>query len=132
MNESEDIQQSKLIKGIMFSRSAFHNAPELLMEQMMELQKILVNFKTKNGENDTYKKFTEILNTMRFSFNYMSDIASIYKENYYLKLQNTTLTELLYINDNEISKYKTIEAAILDGTLEDKINVIKRKTEQNG
>jgi hypothetical protein len=125
------MEDSKYISSFLNKYSIYHDAPELLSEQMMELQKILINFKAKNGENDTYKKFTEVLNAMRHSFNFMNDIAFVYKENHFLKNQITIYTELLRMNDGELSKYKAIEASMLDGTIEEKINVVKRKIENN-
>lgn len=123
---------SKQISIEIGKHSIYSNAPELLMESIMELEKILIKVKTKSGETESYLAFKKILNAMNFSFHFMNDIAIIYKESYNLKVINSYLTELLRINANELDTYQAIEASMLNGTLEEKINVIKKKVEPNG
>lgn len=119
-------EASERISKILNRNTMYQNAPELLMEQMLELAQILTNYKAKNGENDTAKKFQQILNAMRHSWNFMNDIAFVYTQNTGLQSKLEITEELLNATYRELSKYKAIEASFLDGSLEKNIEVIKK------
>lgn len=128
INEITKQQAAEISKELSW-RSQFQKAPELLLENIMELQKILVNFKAKNGENETYKKFEQILKSMQHSWNFINDIGYISMENTVLRQEVGLLKQLLRFNQSELDNYRSIEASLLDGTLENKIEVVKRKNQ---
>jgi hypothetical protein len=130
MSDHYDLkEQNKKISKLLDKNTIYQNAPELLLDAILDLNKILSNVKLRDGETESYKRFKKISESMRYAWNFMNDIASVYLENNSLKVENETLKNIIGINNAELSKYKAIEAAMLEGTLEERIKVIQLKNQ---
>lgn len=98
-------------------------APELLLEQILTLQKIVTNHKLKKGEDDNYRTFKKILDAMLFSWQFMQDMKGTADKINLLSFENKMLREYLARVEEELLTYRVVEKQLLKGTIED---VMKR------
>ena len=120
---------AKYYSSLLNHFSTYQNAPDKLCSALLDLNKILINYKLKNGENDTYKKFYEIEKSLQYVFCFIQDIILLYKDCQLIKTEKQILVDRCNLLEGELNAYKVIEHEILTNDLELKKKVIENKFE---
>lgn len=109
-------------------RSIYHEAPEQLFEAIMELEKFTLALEKSRGKDDeTAKSFRKMVASATHAYQYMIDISLISRENANLRSQLDILQNQNAIYEAELVGYRAIEQFMRDGTLDEKIELIKAK-----
>lgn len=90
----------------------------MLLDKIGELSSVLVKFKKKSGENESYLFYESILKVMKLSWNTFLDFRNSYIEFEHIKLENEFLKGRITELKNELLKYKVVEHLKLSDELD--------------
>lgn len=107
--------------------SIYHAAPDRLLDYIIKLSDIVVKTKALKGSNSESLKFYEdLLEAMRFAYNYMVDVAWVIEESRFIKQENLFLKKWSSEMMVRLDLYEGIREAKLDGTIQEKDQAVDR------
>ena len=98
--------------------SAYSNAPERLSDAMARLDDLLKKNKANGAKPEALKFYSDLLETMRFSFHYMMDVYWIIDRNKFLEAENVFLKKWAGEQMHRLEVYEGIRESISSGEID--------------
>jgi len=106
--------------------SIYNDAPDKLLEAIANLNDLIIKSKTKGVSASSLKFYEDLAETMRFSYNYMIDVAFIVQRNIFLESENHFLKKWAGEQMNRLELYEGVREAINNDSLGDIIRDVKK------
>ena len=100
--------------------------PDLLLDKMVEVNEILA--KQPNSKNKEFWK--SVAEIMLQSYNFMTELKFIHKQNELLTAENTFLKHWASSLNDRLTIYESIRTEITKGTLDETINTVSHAIEK--
>jgi tRNA-dihydrouridine synthase len=106
------------------NNSLYNDAPEMLLNKLAEINDILAKQKSKTGETDSYKFWSNVAETMLFAWQYIQDFQFIDKKNRVLEHENKYLKFYIDEIEKRLIPYEAIRKMKLNGTFEENSKIV--------
>jgi hypothetical protein len=104
----------------------YEKAPDLLIEKIAELESIVTKHKIKNPGNDGVAFYEDIVQVMKFSFNYMLESRQIFVKNLSLETINRVLMEENQRLQKRVDEIDAMVRMELEGRLDEEVEKTKQ------
>lgn len=110
--------------------SIYRDAPELLLETLVDVNATLAKF---TGNSESVRFWKKVADVMKFAYGYMNDFHWVLKENELLKAENDFLKHRARELTERLTKYELIKSEKLAGTFEETVERVDKylKTIEN-
>jgi len=124
-----ETHRKKLEASVKLISSPFHQAPLLLLDNYVKVTEVIEKHKAANPKADL-SIYDNLLQSIRAVLIYIENLGQVYKENEYLQSMVQTQSTMLYNLQDELAQYTGIEAALINGTLKEKITTVLNKVKK--
>ena len=110
--------------------SIYHDSPEMLMNAIIDVNKLADTVKSKRGDKDaTYLHLHGIASNLRYVLNFIWDVEKVFIENKSLHVNYEVLKERVNAQARELIIFDAIESALKSGNIDEVITTVKAKIE---
>ena len=103
------------------THSLYESAPEMLLDEIAEINGILAKQKAKTGETGSYRFWLGVVDVMKFSWDYFQDIRWLIKKIQLLEIENRWLKDWNYKLSKRIEVFEMIKELKINGQFEDAV-----------
>lgn len=97
----------------MNTQPTYNRAPDLLLHKVAEANGVLAK---QNKATESYKFWAGVVDTMKFAWSAMQEVAWVWRQNDMLTAENRFLKDRNRELEKRLNQYETIRSAKLDGT----------------
>ena len=105
----------------------FGDVPDILLDNIAEVNAMLEKYKVKTSEtNESYKFWKNVAKIMKLSWGFMVDMDWVWKEAQMTKSYNEFLVQKIAFLEKRLSRYETVTEIYATGNWENVINNVDK------